>query len=612
MKRKESLFKNININCIYLDEDRGFIYAGDTFGFIYILSLIDLKILKTIKVSNGIIQNITGNNKFISFLSLDNYVGIFELILDLRNEVSVLLFNLGDVSTDEYEDIISVSQCLALHPYKNEIISRSSNGSLLFLMFNNEKIEFKNFLRVFKLNDVTSARFIKGGDYLIIGSNNGSVAVINNYKIIRIFALDDVGETIHWFHEMNCGKIAIATDALRVVKLDTDLINYKVGPIIARDDLEFISEFGSGSLYATSFDRNIYEVDVENLNVKSILYTANFKIRWALKLKHENKIFIQARDGTLIKYCFDQNLVLAEIKKMPKCIWSVCSNKEKFYFSGEGNKIYTLGSDMKFYQEIELKFVNLNSYTKRILLHNEQFYIGRSDGCLIKIDRFFNQVLLIKVKCAIRDIILNTDKDEIYIATEDNELIIYSEFQSVIIKRIKFEYPVWSLGMSPDCKRLTVGLRKNGLFLLNINDFSIIEKTNSKVPKRIRWINDFNFLVTNSSSISKFTLEQEEWTCYEDFFWGEENTIEDFVYHEKFNVVFAINYGRKLVAYDFKNGKKMCEVYNGNEFMKSVFIYDFEKCIVGVTGRGGKINFYILHNNNFILINSIEPKELNG
>ncbi len=592
-----------HINCLTTNEEKGFVFGGDTEGYLYTFKISDLGLLKKIKITDGTLQALTFENNILAGLSNDH--SIFIGSIDENGFTKTDSYNLRNIVTDDYLPMHSVSQALSIHPKNKQLVTKSANGSLVYLDFEKGYLRPEGYLRVFEEREIITAKYILDGSKILVGSAGGDIALIENKKIIYIWKFKEINETIHWFHEVEKFEVIVATDAMRLVSINLKDFTSKVGPLISRDDLEHVTMLKDGDLVASSFDRNLYRIDKNNLKTKNIIYKAPFKIRWVNSLKNSCDMIIQIRNGTIQRVSSKNGKLKASWKKTQQCIWTSTNMSNQIYFAGEGNTLWKWDKFNKF-----TNFFKLNSseefYSKRICSINNKLIVGRTNGDIHIIDNSLKEYIISENKSAIRDLCSHPSLPYLYVAREDGTVTKYDYNTKDLLNSRKFDLPIWSLSISPNGSSLAVAQRMELIHILKSDDLSSITSGPARLPKRSKWINSNELLVVNSSSINKITYYQDEWKMDEAFFFGGENTIEDFIVDSFKKYLVAITYNKKVILFDYKSGEKLDELYNGTDLLKGIIShYDNDYQYFTTFGRCGYLKTYSIHNNQIFPVSTL-------
>lgn len=592
--------KNLHLNCMKIIPEENLMLAGTKDGYIRVYDFEGLLILSEQKVSDGTIQIIEANNELKACLSTDFQLIVFK-VEESKVEV-VKKIDLLNIYSDDYRYFHSASQCLCFDPENNYIVTKSANGALLYI---STKQDYKlvKAVRIFDGLDIISASFIHDGKKLLVGSNKGTIALLEDMATSYIWEFDEMNETIHWFCEINENTVVVANDNMRLLKIDPISKAHQMGPIIANDDFEYVSQLSDGSLLATSFDRKVYKIDFDSLEVIEVLFEAPFKIRWCEVVG--NNLYLQVRDGSIFQIDINSKQVVSLIKDTRPCLWSACQTPNGILIGGENNTLIRYNNDI--FKHLDQLNSGDDSYIKRIDYCNSRTFLAKVGGELHIIDNDGNS-RIINTNKGLRDLAVSSSTNEVYIATEQGTLEVWDFETGIKLKEKSFLKPCWALSLSPNDKTIAVAERIGRVYLLDSKSLDEEVSTFCRLPKRVRWVDDDNLLITHSSSIDKITRQNGEWEHLHKFFTGTGNTIEDYCWDEEKKHLFAVTYGRRVCLFNFKNGELMDSIYNGIDLLKGLFFFEengHEKILV--FGRDEEIKTYGIHNHQLhpIAVNNI-------
>ncbi|WP_421318392.1 hypothetical protein [Aeromonas veronii] len=587
------------LNSIYATvyaRDIGIIFSGCKNGNVLLIEDDTLSVVNSFRAHDGVIKgmSICEDKEVFGMISSDRHVSLYKYSKQSLEVKELFNLNIRDAGVDDHVPLHSPSQAFDISPVKEEVATRSGNSSLIFIDFHGN-VTHK--LRLHS-SDIATVKYSKCGSYVLIGGTGGEITIVSNYKIKDHLVPENITETMHWFEEVSEHYYLVACDARKMVALTVDpenfTLSYKLGDIFTRDDLEHVT-YKKGELFAlaTSFDRNIYKVNINTLQNIGICFQASYKMRWLDYHRNEiDTVIVQVRDGSLLKVNISSGNVLSKYSEMPPTIWSLDSiNKGRYVAVGENGIIIDITNEHN-QQALKINkstFININGgYFKRVCSDNSGGYLaGSTSGFLLS--NKSNTQELIYIGSAVRDICYSLIEKKYYIALEDGRVVSYQLGE--ITNIWKSEQPIWSLAISPDNSTLSFAERMGKIYLMDIQSGAIIESSFSRLPKRMKWENNSTLYFTHSDSIDKITLTNEGWQHYHRFIDPSSNTVEDFVIWREY--ILMITYTNRLWLADINSGEILDSAFYGSEYMKSISIIDENKFTL--MGRSGAALTYSIN-----------------
>ena len=469
-----------------------------------------------------------------------------------------------------------------------------------------------------KHQDLVTIRYLKESNMKLIGGAKGSVSLVDNRKVIKGWKFGNL--SIHWFEHFKKNIYYLASDTRKVIKLDLDnQDNIVESDLIARDDVEHVTYVSSSNrLFASSFDRNVYEICLDSCKVKRIIYTAPYLLRWIKGLNnHAGEMLIQCRDGSLLKINIETGEIIQKIRKMPDAIWTAVAFKNEIFLSGEGENIIKLSAYKNNTYDRTKKFstdyLNIlsseNSYVKRMALHGHDSLavLGYANGktYLYNIAKKTLQ-LISESNSAIKDLDFNEHANAVIVVTESGEVasINYHTKEKTLI--FQSDEPVWSLSVNKETQMLETADRNGKLRFFNLYDLSLMGESSSFRPKRMKWVDSNTLLITNSSGMDKFEKVDNKWVHKELFIITLGNTIEDFIIDKQQKYIIAITYNRNIWLCDYRTGTKLNSLFNGIDYTKGLLYLNPDHglsdypCDFITYGRNGSVALFRVANEQII------------
>ncbi|SFL22815.1 WD40 repeat [Pseudovibrio ascidiaceicola] len=583
-------------NSFAYDGQAKMLFAGTRYGKILILNE-QLDVQGEFAAHDGMIDGISICPARKLIAAMGGGREIFLGSYDDQNSISqIFRKNIRLEGIDDVEPIHSTSQAVDLHPTEAKLITRTGNSSIVELDFQGNVLSSGRA----SFYDIITTKYSSCGSYALFGTNNGCIGVYANGHVETFVSPHKIVETFHWFEEVGPDEFIAACDQrflVRVVvrKTDTFALDCEFGELFTNDDLEHITRSKGGRLLASSFDRNVYEIDPANLNPIKVAFKAPFKTRWVKFSEADPSIaFVQVRDGSIIKFNCDTGERISEFKQTPPAVWSCCNHNDDVIACGEEGLVLRIGlqSDgpvvvgtAQVLQKLSLD----GGYFKRIELgKNSEALLGSTcgKGYLIKDNQ---KIKTFDFSAAVRDISFSIKTSCFYVALEDGRVLQLLNDKTIEIFRSS--EPIWSIAVSPTGEILAVGERGGSIYLLDTNSHQVVEKTLGKLPKRMKWLSPDALLVTHRSAIDKVYREDGVWYHDVQFVDSEANTVEDFVVFGSY--VIFVNYANRIYLGDIVSGDVLDSCYYGAEHMKAINIS--KTGVVSIMGRGGTIKNYIIH-----------------
>jgi hypothetical protein len=473
-----------------------YIIAGDKQGYVYLFNTKSLKCIHKLRATCSIIQSISFHYERLEFLLLSiDFSIIYCRVKDSKIEILNKFSGLEYITNDNYRVVMSESQAVAISKENALIAFRNPTAALTILDCNNlNNPVLINTIRFDCPGDIVTLHW-HDNQNLLVGFGSGEILLTDTKNIIQQWKHEELNETIHWFEPLPNNQYIIATDSRRIVHLDLNTRKIKLGPVFAKDDFEHICyDIESKRVFATSFDRNIYEICLKTLSAKSVIYTAPFKLRWLNIIKINGKSFLiaQVRNGSIHKICLETKNLIGSIQGCTQTLWTAIDLKGKRRIFGE-NKCFIKTTHDIYETEHALDTLSTiykDHYIKRSFGNNDNIVTGGTNGLIAYYNTANSEKRYYHLHSAIRDLCL-TDKGELFVITENGELW-YSPNPQKHDPSIKFKTssePLWSLAYNNYFQLLSVGERMGRLLIFD-KHFNLIIESDTRLPKRMKWIDN--------------------------------------------------------------------------------------------------------------------------
>ncbi|WP_308992721.1 hypothetical protein QLS71_016350 [Mariniflexile litorale] len=613
------------IKSFSISADESLMFVGNLSGELLILRTEDLSIVNRIQVQPGGIIAVSSHKTrpYIATLGMDRSVILFE-IEDCGNLIKVDGIITRDIPCENDDEphkfILSVSQALNFHYSEKKIVTRNGNGGVLELSFEKGYMEPIKCTRLHGMYDVVTVSYVGNTNKILSGSNHGEVILSLEGTPITHWQFGY--ETIHWFEHIKEDEYLIASDMRAVIRFS---IENKFEPVIcdniSRDDLEHVTYNSvSNRVFASSFDRNIYEINKETCEPIGVAFKTPFKNRWLKTLeKDSNKLIVQCRNGALYLISLNSNTILAELRETPYAMWTAVYTNIGIVMSGEGNSIITMkpnGEDLytrapKFKTKAFPISIDSECYTKRMCYNEKdnQIYLGRTDGNVIAINEEYEETKKYNVGSAVRDLALMDYTTEIFVATEFGyvyKVNMENGEKEAIYVSAKNE-PIWAISYNNDNNMLAIAEREGSLVFLDTETNKIVmEDYDCHRPKRLKWFDSENLYYSNGANL--FRVNCETWQK-DHILKNVGNTIEDFIWGPNKRYMVLVNYQRNLFLMDVATGTVLNCISDDIDYSKGAlwiksrensYQYNFISY-----GRSGVALLYGIHDEKIISLGPI-------
>lgn len=625
-----------NINAFVVTKNEKYIYAGTLLGEIWTIEVATWKVIDKIKVTYGAINvvamspshpwlGVYGEDNWLCLLKFDDITGALSLKHTIRTR---------DIKPkdDPYLPVRSTSQALAFHHNILRLAGHGGTAGMFEIEFDADQFDILYCKRVSKDYDFVTLSYVKQTDKVLCGAGNGKTILTDNGNVIKSWLPEDINnqKTIHWFEPIKENQYLCASDSGRIFRLN---LNGKldIGPWFARDHMEHVTyDAANNKVYASSFDRTVYEVDLDSLDVVRVAWQAPFKLRWlkALKTKPYHLV-VQCRNGGL--YLVDtqpeNGKIIDYIKNTPDALWSASYHQDKVIIAGEGDYYYEYEPQSSDLFQHQIKFNELKiffkyktrGYTKRVASHEREQLLafGRTDGSVIL--KSATEERLINFQEPIRDICFDTQNSYLYVATEAGSVYQYHCIDNRKIKIYHSAAPIWAIALHPDKPLLAIAHRFSEVIFYDLTaekvsdayyaNITELPGQPAKFIKRIRFADANTLFIGHGGGISKYDLEAQKTS----FYCGSllPNTVEDFYWDKHFRYFVAINYSRDIYLFDYITGELIFEQGDHSDyskgilFLKDSMIDDSVQTDFIVYGRYAKPRYFRLNNDRIICLGDI-------
>lgn len=581
-----------------------YILSGDKSGYLSLLRSNNLELVSTTRACSSTIQSISTNKQSGEFAALAlDYTVIHGVVKDGNISINKKISGINYIKDDDYALQRSESQAVSLNPLNNYLAFRNPDVSCSIIDINDD-YKVISVIRFENDSDIVTVMWANEW-HLLVGFVNG---VVGRYDIRSeqaiLVKLEGINESIHWFEKIDNEKFILATDARCVVDLNPNTMEYRIGDKFSRDDFEHISYDQQNKIaYATSFDRNIYQIDINTLTSIKVIYHASFKLRWLEVFYENNKPFLiaQVRNGSLLRIDPEAQNVTHTVKNTPPALWSYTKyNGDMLFFGEEG--VFEQKEGIVYPSE---KYANVKNdyseaYIKRAQSLDDILAFGGTSGLLHIYIKNDNE-LKIDLGSPVRDLCIKENGD-IYVVVESGQLIhceAINNYYPVTVYTSPRNEPLWSLAYNKYFKFVAIGERYGKISILDTNTHKEIITTSSKLPKRMKWIDDNRLITSSSANLDLIEYKDGEWHHYEDFYFGAYNTVEDFIVIDDNRVLLGINYDRYIQGWHVGTGEVLQRSYWGRDYAKGIMNLDDKDQFI-VYGRNAEVRKFNIHDNELL------------
>jgi WD40 repeat protein len=562
------------------------LFAGDLSGQIAVVDIDRFAVLGEVQAHAGTIIAMAAHPRLPYFVALgvDHIVSMwrYDALGRLFPVCSASIRNIRPSNDDEYAKWLrSNSQAIAFHDTRLRIVTRSGNGGVLELDFEDDgTVHVVRCLRLHREFDLTTVRYAAGSDLVLSGSVDGEVVLSRAGETLRRW---QIGTTvIHWFEHVSAGEYLVASDSCVVARLD---IESSADPLVSvpftRDDLEHVTyNPTSGRSFVSSFDRTIYEIDPKTCVVIGPVCHLPFKARWLSSMTREpSTLLVQVRNGGLYKYNVETGACLGIIKETPEALWTgVQTSTGELLLAGEGEFLHRVrivgGNRMSRRPAFSVERVPLpvppSSYTKRMVLQlaTGVLALGRTDGTLLI--QHGDRIIRRNLGAAIRDLAVHPDRPDLFVACEDGcgYRVNLDTGEPVRTFRSPNGLSLWALAHNPERHLVAFLERRGELTIVSGDDFTpVMGGLPTARAKRAKWVDADRLRFSHTSQLDEVNVVTgERWCVVEDM----SNTIEDFIWDAARLYLVVASYTTTLQLHDFESGELLSAVPDQIDYSKGL------------------------------------------
>jgi WD40 repeat protein len=620
------------IESFVVDANETRLFYGTLSGQIVTLALPSFDVIDEIQAHPGSIVSLAihPSLSFLACLSMDRTVSIWSTSeTTLRTLGAASIRNLrvnNDVAP--YQDIRSNAQALAFHPVEKILATRTASGAIAELRFDDRGyFSLIRCTRFHEKHDSITVRYsVSPPYYLMSGSGGGEAVLALEGRTVRRWQIER--ESIHWFEHFAGNHYLVASDARLLARLDisTDAA-VKIGSQFGADDFEHVAvNLKSKAVYASSFDRHVYELDPETCEPIKVVFSAPFKCRWIYSLSSAPaRLLVQVRDGSLFDVDIVKNEVVHSIRTSPKALWTAIStNHGKMTIFGEGDRLVDVDvsapidtSTIPMLSVIATRRGQLpvDGYIKRAVYDRKTgtSVLGHSSGTVL-IFGPKGELSQVHLAAAVRDVVLGTSGFA-YAATEAGTIFKIDCARSSITARYASTggNPIWALALHPS-ERTLVAFERYGriLFLESDNLECSSVMPDSGRCKRAKWVDSHRLLFSYGGEVRILDADKK---IVAGLVAHAGNTVEDFIWDTGQNYLVCINYLNMVGLYDFRDGEKLSEAHDQIDYSKGL-IWINETPVRGfypldfiTFGRSGTVHLFRIHNEHLMALGAIRCRD---
>lgn len=557
---------------------------------------------------------------YLACLGMDRTVSVWDISQTVpRALASASIRNVvaqNDAVT--YLDVRSNAQAIAFHPVERQIVTRTANGAIAELSFDADGgFSLVRCTRFHTLYDVITARYaVDEPFYLLTGSGDGEAVLSHEGNVLRRWQIEQ--ESIHWFEHIRGSEYLVASDSRLLARIDLheDQV-VKLGPKFAKDDFEhLVFNKRSGRVFASSFDRRVYELDPHSCTPSRVVFDAPFKCRWMHSLSRApERLIVQVRDGSIFDVDIETGQILNAKRTTPSALWTgVFTGWRQQTFFGEGNRtlevrscapsatttIPTFSATSR-----EVDWLPQNGYVKRAD-HDEKTgltVLGHSSGILFAAKG--NEVSQTNLGSAVRDLRLVESRHALVVTEGGVAFKLDCDTMEIVGQYVSpTGTPFWALAVEEDGDRVAVFERHGSIAILDRDRMQRIAViADGGRCKRAKWLGGPLVMFTKAGEIHVLDMDECTTTCQIPH---AGNTVEDFIWDRARNYVVCIGYTNTIGLYDFGSGQKLDEIYDQIDYSKGVIwshslddntMYPLDFLTYG---RSGAAHLFRIHNESIV------------
>lgn len=602
-------------------------YAGNTSGQISVINIEKFEISHDVQAHGGVIRALAAHPTlpYLAGFANDRCLSIWRRGSEGQLE-PVCTTSFRDIPCENDDGVIapifSHSVALWFHDTERRLVTRTGNGGIMEIEFDDlGAVNVTWSVRLHGDWDVQMVRYAKGTDMVMSAGRDGCLVLSDRGQELRRWKLGNT--TTHWAEHVTGNEYLVASDCGRVAHVDISSdAEANWGNRFAYDDMEFITlNRVSKRAFATSFDRNVYEIDLHTRNSKGVVYKPGYKCIWAKSLEREpSTLLVQSRNGGLYKANVDTGHTLGVIKESPEALWTAINLPGgDLLAAGEGNKITRLHlasvdpvSRTSIFEISKIPLdIDSDTYTKRMVRQESTglVVLGRTNGdILVGAESSFR--LLLNVQSAVRDIVVSPDEPYVFCVTEDGRLLKIDLDSGEILLTHRpagkeFHFPLWALAYNPVRELIAFADFATGLYIVSAKDFSTVHELYCERVKRIRWVSSDVMMFGCGEEVHRYTLGAE---TSERVVSGMQNTVEDFIWDARYQYLVLICYQCTLALFDYETGQRLDLIRDQMDYSKGIawldsstdsrlYPWDF------VTwGRSGAVHRFRIHDEQIVAV----------
>jgi WD40 repeat protein len=615
------------INAFAIDSTEQWCVAGNQLGEILFVDIDTFTIKREFHAVCGSIEavHVHPTKPYVAAIGADQHVAICRYDGD---EIRLIhRIPLRAIEVENHEKLPagnSQSQALWFHHDDLRLLTKNSSGAATEIAFNDESWEalwcHGYFVDPTGSEELTHIRYLEGSGNVLCSSTGGLVVIDPKNRDVPLLRWAMDVQNIHYAEHVSGSEYILAHDCRSCVLIDASGKNpVRVGPKITRDDIEAITYNPvSKRAFLTSFDRNVYEVDLATCEAKGVVVETPFKLRWIRTLRRAPDTMIaQCRNGALYKFDLKTKQLAGVLRETPNSFWSgVALSPEKTYIAGEGPQVLEItavGEDRaQRMTTLESKWLTFEGapgrFTKRMALHlpTGDLLMGRSDGDVIRADpRTGKSRRLINLRSAVRDITAAPEGWDVYAACEDGRAYrLHAQTGDILASFKSEEEPFWSLAYNPERHVLAAAERVGDLILFDPDTMQPRKRIKGlHVTKRMRWFDADRLFLNIASTAYQLRVDTGELSCVIPY---QGNTIEDFDWDDGRRYLAAITYHRNLAIFDLSNWEVLDEALTDMDYAHGVMWLSSKRAKgchpqeLITFGRSGVANRFRFHNDRIV------------
>lgn len=619
------------IDAFALSPCERYLFAGNLSGRFMVIDPDTLEIRHELQATAGAIQTVACHDSLplVAVLGLDRRVAVVRY--DAETGEAALRYDFSVREIDCWNDVepvpasYSLSQAIAFHPSEPRLAVRTGNNGCLEVELTPEGVSKCHCTRLHRGANIVTFRYTGQGTELLSAAG-GELVLSRNGLRLKEWTLGEYN--LHWLEPVGDRHYLIASDDLRVIRLNllTDEIVY--GDRATRDDLEHVTYNPvSGRAFIAGFDRYVYEVDPDSCQPIGTAWRAPFKMRWIKTLRRDPDVLIaQCFNGGLYRVDLTSGAVQRALKQTPPALWSGHVDGAAIELAGDPaavSRLVRTGTEPDtlrpvFRRELLGTRPDAEAYVKRLWRGRGRRFLGQTDGRVLDATSTPFRVLA-ELGDAIRDIASDAEENWVFACTEDGRAVKLDARDGKVVAewRSPSGEPLWSLAFTDAGNRLAVAERRGRLQILDGTDLrELTAWSTTSRPKRMRWLDGVKLAHVQTKTLNVFDYDHGESRI-----WVEDcgNTIEDFTWDPGRRYLAVIGYRTEIAVCDFASGRKLSVVPDQVDYTKGVvwvppadgedghYPYDFM-----TFGRSGTAHLFRVHNERCVALGPVDGMVAEG